>query len=44
MGIQYYIDDNNNVYKPEDIMNNKEKPDIMVNGLKRKMGSIVFQI
>ena len=44
MGIQYYIDDNNNVYKPEDIMNNKENLILLVNGLKRKMGSIVFQI
>lgn len=38
MGIQYYIDDNNNVYKPEDIMNNKEKPDIIGKWVKKENG------
>ena len=29
MGIQYYIDDDHNVYRPEDIINNKTNPDII---------------
>jgi len=29
MGITYYIDDNNNVYSPGDIMNNTENPGII---------------
>ena len=28
-GIIYYIDKNNNVYNPDDIMNNKTNPDII---------------
>ena len=29
VGIQYYIDEDNNVYRPEDIMSNKLNPDII---------------
>ena len=28
-GIMYYLDKNNNVYKPEDIVNNKHNPDVI---------------
>ena len=28
-GINYYIDDNNNVYNPEDILENKVNPSII---------------
>ena len=29
-GIVYYIDDNTNVYNTEDVMNNKENPDVIL--------------
>ena len=38
-GIHYYIDDNNNVYKNEDIMNNKQSPDIIGQWEKNKDGN-----
>lgn len=38
VGIQYYIDENCNVYKPEDIMSNKEKPDIIGKWTKKENG------
>ena len=37
-GIYYYIDDNNNVYKNEDIMSNKESPDIIASWVKTATG------
>ena len=37
-GIYYYIDDNNNVYKNEDIMSNKESPDIIASWVKSATG------
>ena len=37
-GIYYYIDDNNNVYKNEDIMSNKESPDIIGQWVKTATG------
>jgi|TARA_B110000114_G_C15090077_1_gene398118 hypothetical protein len=37
-GIYYYIDDSNNVYKNEDIMNNKESPDIIGQWVKNDKG------
>ena len=37
-GIYYYIDDNNNVYKNEDIMSNKESPDIIGQWVKTVTG------
>ena len=33
-GINYYIDDNNNVYNPEDILSNKQNPSIIAKWLK----------
>lgn len=38
MGIQYYIDEMGNVYKPEDIMSNKQKPDIIGQWIKNEKG------
>ena len=29
MGITYYVDKNNNVYSPSDIMNNIENPNVI---------------
>jgi hypothetical protein len=37
-GIFYYIDDNHNVYKNEDIMSNKESPDIIGQWVKAATG------
>ena len=38
VGIQYYIDETGNVYKPEDIMSNKDKPDIIGKWVKKENG------
>ena len=35
-GINYYIDDNNNVYNPEDILSNKQNPSIIAKWLKNE--------